>query len=219
MLPFLLFVTLLSWGDCLLHVERTRIPRTVSSSNYAPPNHKNYYHPLRLPTTHLSRLRLKTDTETNTKVVPVVENNVFDGEGTLTPEEDQQLIERLNAEVMELSGVPLDQLINPSKVVNAERDLILLGRQLASTTDSTQRTEIEAKMEKKRKSSIQEKRAIMQGWLKNLFVGQSVVAGLISLALVYQVGNLPHYSTLNDHQPRNSPVSYVEALTHFFLSC
>jgi hypothetical protein len=153
---------------------------------------------------------LKTDTDINTKIssVPVVENNVFDGEGTLTPEEDQQLIERLNAEVMAESGVPLDQLINPSKVVNAERDLILLGRQLASTTDSIQRTEIEAKMEKKRKSSLQEKRAIMQGWLKNLFVGQSVVAGLISLALVYQVRifliTIHHITLHAQQQQRNS---------------
>ena len=185
MLSIVLFLVFLSVGECLLHVERMLVPRTVTSTT-SPLLQQPHR---RFPVFHSSHLRLKTDDDINinNKVVPVVENNVFDGEGTLTPEEDQQLIERLNAEVMAESGVPLDQLINPSKVVNAERDLILLARQLATTTDVTERTEIEAKMEKKRSSSTQEKRSVMQMWLKNLFVGQSVVAGIISLALVYQV--------------------------------
>ena len=185
MLIILLFLTLISWGECFLHVSTRTTRRAVSSSSTSTP----FFQPHLLHQNtrqHSSRLQLKTETDTS-KSVPVVENNVFDGEGTLTPEEDQELIERLNVEIMAESGVPLDQLINPSKVVNAERDLILLGRLLASTTDRTQRTEIEAKMEKKRTSSAQEKRAVMQMWLKNLFIGQSVIAGLISLALVYQV--------------------------------
>ena len=175
----ILFVTFLTSGEGLIHVERILTSRTLPSFPSAPLRQHQQLHHRRQHSS--SRLRLKTGE------APVVENNVFDGEGTLTPEEDQQLIERLNAEIMAESGVPLDQLINPSKVVNAERDLIILARQLASTTDSIQREEIEAKMEKKRSSSTQEKRAVMQMWLKNLFVGQSVVAGLISLALVYQV--------------------------------
>ena len=37
--------------------------------------------------------------------------------------EDNLLIERLNAEILAESGVELDQLINPSKVVNLEREI------------------------------------------------------------------------------------------------
>jgi hypothetical protein len=93
-------------------------------------------------------------------------------EGELTAEEDEALIDRINSEVLAESGVPLEQLINPSKVVNAERDLVILKRQLAVVTDAAEREAIEAKMAKKDKVLAQEKRAVMRGWLKNLFVGQ-----------------------------------------------
>lgn len=133
----------------------------------------------------------ETETETSSpagqRMMEKVVETAFDGEGQLSPEEDQQLIERLNAEVMAESGVPLDQLINPSKVVNAGRDLIILGRQLEVTNDASERDVIQQKMDKKNLVLLQEKKAVMQNWLKNLFVGQSVVAGVVSLALVYQV--------------------------------
>ena len=50
--------------------------------------------------------------------------------------EDNELIERLNAEILAESGVELDQLINPSKVVNLERDLVSLRKEILLTTDS-----------------------------------------------------------------------------------
>ena len=91
--------------------------------------------------------------------------------------EDNLLIERLNAEILAESGVELDQLINPSKVVNLERDLLSLRKQLAMTTNTEEIAVIQKSMDKKTATLIIEKRGVMRGWLKNLFVGQSVLAG------------------------------------------
>jgi len=101
---------------------------------------------------------------------------------------DTELINRLNREIMLESGVELDQLINPSKVVNLERDLENLRSDLMSTTLSdSERESIQQIIDKKQSVLNVEKRAVMRGWLKNLFVGQSVLAGAISLAMVYDV--------------------------------
>jgi hypothetical protein len=100
-------------------------------------------------------------------------------------EKDQALIKRISEEVLAETGVELDQLINPSKVVNLERDIINLTTKLETETDLTERQKIEESIEKKRTTLVVEKRSIMQKWLKNLFVGQSVLAGGISLAMVY----------------------------------
>jgi hypothetical protein len=101
--------------------------------------------------------------------------------------DDNLLIERLNAEILAESGVELDQLINPSKVVNLERDLVSLRKDILLTTDVDEIAEINKVIDKKTATLIVEKRGVMRGWLKNLFVGQSVLAGAGSLALVYQV--------------------------------
>lgn len=100
--------------------------------------------------------------------------------------DDNLLIERLNAEILAESGVELDQLINPSKVVNLERDLVSLRKEILLTTSSDEIAEIQKVIDKKTATLIVEKRGVMRGWLKNLFVGQSVLAGVGSLALVYQ---------------------------------
>ena len=97
--------------------------------------------------------------------------------------EDNLIIERLNAEILAESGVELDQLINPSKVVNLERDLLSLRKQLAITTDIEEIASIQKSMDKKSATLIIEKRGVMRGWLKNLFVGQSVLAGMKNILL------------------------------------
>jgi hypothetical protein len=99
-------------------------------------------------------------------------------------EEERLLIERVNREVLEESGVELEQLINPSKVVNLERDLINLNAELEAATDSASREKIEKTIEKKKSTLAVEKRAVFRGWLKNLFVGQSVLAAVGSYAIV-----------------------------------
>lgn len=103
---------------------------------------------------------------------------------TLTSDEDSALIDRISAEVFAESGVELDQLINPSKVVNLERDLLLLKERLAIAPNA-EKGEIESTIEKKEKTLFIEKRAVMRSWLKNLFVGQSVLATAASLLMVY----------------------------------
>ena len=123
-----------------------------------------------------SSLRLKTEQSPEE-----IEREQMENEA-----EDNLLIDRLNAEIMAESGVELDQLINPSKVVNLERDLVQLRKQILLTTNTDELAEIQKTIDKKTATLIVEKRGVMRGWLKNLFVGQSVLAGAGSLALVYQ---------------------------------
>lgn len=99
--------------------------------------------------------------------------------------DDELLIQRVMNEVMAESGVELDQLINPSKVVNLERDLLKLRAELETCMDSNRVVEINEEVGRKEKTLSTEKRSVMRGWLKGLFVGQSVLAGAISLAMVY----------------------------------
>lgn len=98
---------------------------------------------------------------------------------------DEALIQKIMDEVMTESGVELDQLINPGKVVNLERSLVKLKAELETCSDQSRIQEINEEIEKKEKTVFMEKRSVMRGWLKNLFVGQSVLAGAISLAMVY----------------------------------
>ncbi|CAM9682039.1 unnamed protein product [Chrysoparadoxa australica] len=98
--------------------------------------------------------------------------------------EDQQLIARLDAEIMEEQGVPLDQLLNPGKVVNLERELAQLRIDLQGAAGNAA-LEIQASIEEKEAKAAMEKRSVVRGWLKNLFVGQSVLATVIAGIMVY----------------------------------
>lgn len=105
-------------------------------------------------------------------------------------DDDSALIARIEAEVMAESGVGLDQLINPSKVVNLERDLLKLRNELeqamsSSNTDDVKK--VQDTIDKKQATLTVEKRAVMRGWLKNLFVAQSIIAGVISYGMVYNI--------------------------------
>jgi hypothetical protein len=107
-------------------------------------------------------------------------------------EEEDALIKRINAEVLAESGVELDQLINPSKVVNLERDLLKLAKELQTTTILQEKETLEAKISQKQRVLAVEKRAVMRNWLKNLFVIQSVLAAVASLGMVYNA--IPGYN-------------------------
>jgi hypothetical protein len=133
-----------------------------------------------------SRLALKTESASGGMELLQKGDAPETMEGSsLTVEEDNELIERLNAEVLAESGVELEQLINPSKVVNLERDLITLGRQIEASSSEEEKASIRELMDKKRGVLAIEKRAVMRDWLKNLFVAQSVLAGVISYAVVH----------------------------------
>eukprot|EP00607_Mallomonas_marina_P010440 CAMPEP_0182425032 /NCGR_PEP_ID=MMETSP1167-20130531/11366_1 /TAXON_ID=2988 /ORGANISM="Mallomonas Sp, Strain CCMP3275" /LENGTH=255 /DNA_ID=CAMNT_0024605343 /DNA_START=244 /DNA_END=1011 /DNA_ORIENTATION=+ len=100
-------------------------------------------------------------------------------------EKDFLLIERVEKEVLAESGVSLEDLINPSRVINLSRDVVRLTQQLEDTSSASEKNELSAKIEKKTKDLNIEKRAVFRGWLKNLFIGQSVLAGAASILMVY----------------------------------
>ena len=100
--------------------------------------------------------------------------------------ENDPILIKLREELNEI-GVELDQLMNPAKVVNLEVDLINLQSELDECTDENRRQEIENIMEKKSQTLYQEKRMVMQGWLKNLFLGQSILAVVISALMAYNI--------------------------------
>ena len=144
-------------------------------------------------------LRLRTEDETSSEIDTSVKDpedmTEEEYKATLSPEElkeyeeqekDFYLIQRIEAEVLAESGVALEELINPSKVINLERDIAKLTLELEDTSISEeQRGEINQKLEKKQKTLLIEKRAVMKGWLKSLFVAQSIIAGIASLVMVY----------------------------------
>ena len=99
---------------------------------------------------------------------------------------DPELVDRVDREVQELTGVRLEELLNPSKVVNCERERLLLESQLASTTiDADTRSQLEAKLDKVEGDLYREKRTVFRGWLKNLFIGQALIAIGLSGLLVF----------------------------------
>jgi hypothetical protein len=116
--------------------------------------------------------------------------NLSDRSEEIAAEDDAALIARIEAEVMAESGVSLDQLINPSKVVNLERDLLKLRNELEqaitiANTDEVKK--VQDTIEKKQATLFVEKRSVMRGWLKSLFVIQSIIAGVISYGMVYNI--------------------------------
>jgi len=90
---------------------------------------------------------------------------------------DPELVERMEREVRELTGVGLEDLLNPSKVVNYERERLLLEAELSSTAlDAARREEAQTRLTKVTRELNAEKRTVFRGWLKGVFVGQAVIA-------------------------------------------
>jgi hypothetical protein len=125
-----------------------------------------------------------------------------DGEMT----SDDPFVQQINAGIQADFGVGLDDLLNPAKVVNLERDLYRFRSDLASMTGNTDMevaglttAEIDGggggedadamreKIKKKETDLAVERRSVFQGWLKNIFLGQAV----ISLALSYVMATNP----------------------------
>mmetsp|Transcript_5243 Transcript_5243/g.6744 ORF Transcript_5243/g.6744 Transcript_5243/m.6744 type:complete len:355 (+) Transcript_5243:262-1326(+) len=106
---------------------------------------------------------------------------------------DDPFVKRINAQIQEESGVNLDELLNPAKVVNLERDLINLRSELAVLTGkgndlniidlTTEECDgggggeevdkIRAKINKKENDLLIERRSVFRGWLKNVFLAQA----------------------------------------------
>jgi len=93
---------------------------------------------------------------------------------------DPELVAKIEAEVLELTGSPLEDLLNPSKVVNYERERIILNDKIAECTDTSEREELQTRLDKIEKQLYSEKRTVFSGWLKAVFVGQALIAAGVS---------------------------------------
>jgi len=100
-------------------------------------------------------------------------------------------------------GVGLDELLNPAKVVNLERDLYNLRTELASLTGASPPTDgqplttelcdggnggpdadaLRAKIAKKERDLSTERRSVFRGWLKDVFLGQAVLSAALSYVM------------------------------------
>jgi hypothetical protein len=125
-----------------------------------------------------------------------------DGEMT----SDDPFVKQIDASIKADFGVGLDDLLNPAKVVNLERDLYNLRSELAAITESgisevawrsTEECDgggggedadaIREKISKKEQDLALERRSIFRDWLKNVFLGQAI----ISFALSYVMATNP----------------------------
>jgi len=93
-------------------------------------------------------------------------------------------VQRIDAEIRRDVGVSLDELLNPAKVVNLERDLYNLRLELEETKVEDDRISISSKIDKKETELSIERRSVFRGWLKNIFLGQAILSFLLSWVMV-----------------------------------
>jgi len=125
-------------------------------------------------------------------------------EGELTA--DDPFVRAIDAGIQQDFGVALEDLLNPAKVVNLERDLYNLRTQLASLTQrdidsqSSLTTEhcdgggggeeadaVRKSIQKKEADLLIERRSVFRGWLKNVFLVQAI----LSFGLSYVMATNP----------------------------
>lgn len=138
---------------------------------------------------HIVPIRPRLTVSASNKIGGPAEVTTPDDRVVLSAEEqefvDEELVRRVEAEVMAISGVGLEGLMNPATVLNLEKDLIALNIKLEAETDAAKREEIRKTIQKKTDKLYNEKRSVFRGWLKAIFLVQSVIAGLVSLGMVY----------------------------------
>jgi hypothetical protein len=100
--------------------------------------------------------------------------------------EEQRLIDKINKDMALAGGGTLDQLMNPNKVIKLQMEIddlraTLRNRELSPPARSNVNIELDRKL-----AAMQaEQKMVMGNWLKTIFVVQAVLAGAVSLALVY----------------------------------
>lgn len=122
------------------------------------------------------------------------------GEGEMTSEDP--FVKQIDASVRGEMGVGLDELLNPAKVVNLERDLYNLRMDLAQLTGAQVQQDAELttaladgggggeeadavrqKIEKKERDLNTERRSVFRGWLKSVFLGQAAISTALSYVM------------------------------------
>jgi len=120
---------------------------------------------------------------------------------------DDPFVKRINDQIQLESGVQLEELLNPAKVVNLERDLVNLRAQLADLTGKdlskedkdmveftteevdnggggVEADKVRKQIDKKEKDLFIERRSVFRGWLKNVFLGQAILSLGLSWIMV-----------------------------------
>mmetsp|Transcript_12535 Transcript_12535/g.26416 ORF Transcript_12535/g.26416 Transcript_12535/m.26416 type:complete len:345 (+) Transcript_12535:179-1213(+) len=103
---------------------------------------------------------------------------------------DDPFVQNIDAGIRKDFGVGLDDLLNPAKVVNLERELYQLREELESTTDQTIIESITNSIDKKENKLAIERRSVFRDWLKNIFVGQAVISFGISYVMATNPSSL-----------------------------
>lgn len=126
------------------------------------------------------------------------------GDGEMTSEDP--FVQQIDAGIQQDFGFGLDDLLNPAKVVNLERDLFNLRLELATMTGNgdldvgglstaecdgggggEDADKVREKITKKETDLAIERRSVFRDWLKNVFIGQAV----ISLGISYVMATNP----------------------------
>jgi hypothetical protein len=132
------------------------------------------------PTTREEQLQEATD-----KLASVGWSLPYDNDSALTS--DDPFVQRIDAEIRRDVGVSLDELLNPAKVVNLERDLVKLRLELEENNlnvNEEMRQIILNKISRKERDLNIERRSVFRGWLKNVFLGQAVLSLVLSWFMV-----------------------------------
>lgn len=103
---------------------------------------------------------------------------------------DDPFVKNIDAGIRRDFGVGLDDLLNPAKVVNLERELYQLREELETTTDPSAIESITKSIEKKEGKLAIERRSVFRDWLKNVFVGQAVISFGLSYVMATNPGSL-----------------------------
>lgn len=103
---------------------------------------------------------------------------------------DDPFVQNIDAGIRKDFGVGLDDLLNPAKVVNLERELYQLKEELENTTDQTAIESINKSIDKKEGKLAIERRSVFRDWLKNIFVGQAVISFGVSYVMATNPSSL-----------------------------
>jgi hypothetical protein len=103
---------------------------------------------------------------------------------------DDPFVQNIDAGIRKEFGVGLDDLLNPAKVVNLERELYQLREELETTVDESIIESIKNSIEKKEGKLTIERRSVFRDWLKNVFVGQAVISFGVSYIMATNPSSL-----------------------------